>query len=297
MRKGNVWLQWLSWLQVQYKNCIVCGKTISQASSVQNVNGIHHPKLLSANMKLCVHCQAQIMWIDKVLCMHCGRRERCPDCGKYESSALWLNRSAVRYKAEMKEWLHRFKFQGDECLAELMGTMLLPAVERVSLQMIIRQGILQQYKQYKQRRGNKTPAAWLRSMSGVAWDAITAVPLSAERYRERGFNQAELLAKFVSKQTSIPYYDLLLRPEHSTRMSHQNRQARMENIANRYVCSTKELNRLLRDTVSEEVLRPLYILIVDDVYTTGGTVHACANVLTQACPVPLIVASVTWARS
>lgn len=307
--------QWLQWLMPQYDYCIICDKSNMQSSAVSSraekgqaaINprnkesrsfntstGFMPLSTLGLQRYICVDCLAEIAWIDKILCVYCGRRERCPDCSRRQQLALWLNRSAVSYTSAMKQWLHRYKFQGDERLAGLFGMMLLPAVDQVTLQLIYKYGLEQQWKD-----SSKTPANWLKHYRNYYWDAVTAVPLSEERQRERGFNQAERLAAVISERAAIPYYELLVRTKHSTvRHSHQNRQQRIQASEVHYSCSVAMWNALLRDVrKAKPQADSLHILLVDDVYTTGSTIHACAEALLRASPCSLVVASVTWARS
>src|SRR5690606_12034316 len=118
--------------------CIICSTPIS--AHPINDNSLPWLSQLKLEKDLCRQCIHEISWLDKVLCRRCGRSIRCPDCQHKLQSALWVNRSAVRYNEQMKQWLHRYKFQGDERLSILFGKMLLPAVEQVSLQLINRYG-------------------------------------------------------------------------------------------------------------------------------------------------------------
>lgn len=279
----------LQWLQPTPNLCIVCGHPNLHASASNALNAFAPLRQLKLHEVVCKSCLNEIAWIDKILCKRCGRRDRCPDCSRREESALWMNRSAVFYSEAMKQWLHRYKFQGDERLSSLFGKMLMPAVERVTMQLIYKQGLEEHW-----RKSNKTAVAWLKGVSGRYWDAVTSVPLSEERYRERGFNQAQQLAACISAQASIPYYELLFRTQQGVRHSQQSRQARLSETGERFSGSHQGWNAMLRSIGRS---KPLHILLVDDVYTTGSTVHACAEALMRVGGGDLTVASITWARS
>jgi len=290
LNKG--WTSWLNVLLPYRAPCLICSGPI--LTNAPYHNNVHWLSKLKLERQLCGQCIKEIAWIDKVMCARCGRSERCPDCNRRETLALWFNRSAVRYNEQMKQWLHRYKFQGDERLAGILGVMLMPAMEQVSLQLIKHYGLEAAW-----RSSRKLPAAWLQRSSEYHWDAVAAVPLSEQRYRERGFNQAERLANVISKVYSIPYYSLLYRTHHSTiRHSHQGRQARVMESKEQYSCQIDCWHRWFkekRDMITNK--EKLHILLVDDVYTTGSTLNACAEALIKISPLPLVVASVTWARS
>lgn len=276
----------LQWLQPRRSMCLICTSRSVQALASDRLARTTIRKL---SQFLCSICFNEIVWIDQVLCSHCGRSYRCPDCQKRHASALWLNRSSVSYQSVMKEWLHRYKFQGDERLADVLGTMLMPAIDRVSAQLLIKYRL-----ERKWRASGKPPLTWLQSHGAVFWDAVTAVPISEERYRERGFNQAAQLAQIVSMEIGVPYVELLVRTSHEMRQSHQNRGARSQGLSSRYSSSSKGWNTLFRHVGKRD---ELHIILIDDVYTTGSTVHACAQAMAESCPIPLHIASVTWARS
>jgi ComF family protein len=116
-------------------------------------------------------------------------------------------------------------------------------------------------------------ARWLRSaldderLLGRCFDVIIPVPLHPTRQRERGFNQATLLAELLSAQTSIRCKPLLERTRYTTTQTALDRSERMENLHNAF--------RLRKNAD----VRGLRVLLVDDVLTTGSTLNECARVL------------------
>lgn len=111
-------------------------------------------------------------------------------------------------------------------------------------------------------------------------DAIVPVPLHATRYRERGFNQAALLAGELSKRTGIPVLNALRRKLYTPSQTRLAREKRMENLRNAFE---------LRQSVD---VRNLNLLLVDDVLTTGSTINACAFPLKKAGAAIVRVATV-----
>ena len=102
-------------------------------------------------------------------------------------------------------------------------------------------------------------------------DLIVPVPLHIRRLRERGFNQALLLARELSKQTGIPCEQRSLRKIKDTPF-----QTALKGRERR-----KNLKAAFRVKKTEEI-EGKSVLLVDDVYTTGTTVNECARTLLEA---------------
>jgi competence protein ComFC len=102
-----------------------------------------------------------------------------------------------------------------------------------------------------------------------SWGAqmVTSVPISASRYRERGYNQSELIARRVAARLALPYAPLLGRAT-SVHQLGVGRQTRFEQVRGAFY--------LARGCAGARVL------IVDDVVTTGATLSECAAVLSGA---------------
>ena len=115
------------------------------------------------------------------------------------------------------------------------------------------------------------------------FDVIVPVPLHPTRQRERGFNQASLLAELLSPEISVPSKPLLERIRHTTTQTALDRAERMKNLHNAF---------RLRKRVN---VRDLRVLLVDDVLTTGSTLSECARVLKRAGAIS--VHAVTAARA
>ena len=104
-------------------------------------------------------------------------------------------------------------------------------------------------------------------LAGRRFDFIVPVPLHPARKRERGFNQAELLARVLSRKTNIGLYSVLQRTRYTTTQTQFDRAQRMENLKGAF--------RLRRGGNVQD----LRVLLVDDVLTTGSTLSECASVL------------------
>jgi len=62
------------------------------------------------------------------------------------------------------------------------------------------------------------------------FDYIASVPLHKSKMRTRGYNQSELIAKYLSDKLLIPYADVLKRTKKTTRQSQQSKRERRENM-------------------------------------------------------------------
>lgn len=102
-------------------------------------------------------------------------------------------------------------------------------------------------------------------------DAIIPVPLHPDRFEWRGFNQAEVLAKHVGEQIGVPVQAGLQRVRATETQTHSSREDRISNMEGAFALSP------------DWVPQPhAHYVLLDDVYTTGATIGACAEVLETA---------------
>lgn len=115
---------------------------------------------------------------------------------------------------------------------------------------------------------------------GQAWQAspfstqqhlsVIPIPMHASKQQQRGFNQAELIARSFCQQTGLPLQpDGLIRVRTTESQFNLSPAARAQNLTNAF-----EVNQRWRD-------RHRAILLIDDIYTTGATVRAAAIALQQ----------------
>jgi ComF family protein len=102
------------------------------------------------------------------------------------------------------------------------------------------------------------------------FDLVAPMPLHWLRLWRRGFNQAQLLAKEVSRRTGIPFGDVIRRTRPTTPQTGLTHARRRVNVAGAF--SVKQGKQVAG----------LRILLVDDVMTTGTTASECARALKKA---------------
>ena len=116
---------------------------------------------------------------------------------------------------------------------------------------------------------------------------IVAVPLHRQRERERGFNQAALLARELARLTHLRFDDtsLIRRLDTERHRAGMDARARCDSVANAFTVPRAEL-------VTEQS-----VLLVDDVFTTGATATACAAALKQAGAKDVYVLTIARAQN
>ncbi|HTV58692.1 MAG TPA: ComF family protein [Verrucomicrobiae bacterium] len=119
--------------------------------------------------------------------------------------------------------------------------------------------------------GAKLAEVALREKEAFAADVVVPVPLHADRRRERGYNQAELIARPVARRLGVGLGSyLLVRKLPRPAQLLLTRAERWKSVRGAYAT---------REGIRVDKLR---VLLVDDVMTTGATLEACARALKNA---------------
>ena len=129
---------------------------------------------------------------------------------------------------------------------------------------------------------------WLHRLGVDLWpgcDGVIPVPLHPRRVRQRGFNQALLLAQALHRAGGPPIEtNLIRRKRYTPPQEGKGYKARVRNVAGVFQCPEKMLYKISGKS----------FVLIDDVYTTGATLEACARLLRRAGAKS--VAAVTLAR-
>ncbi len=184
---------------------------------------------------LCSACEPSLPRLEQPYCSICawpGRRGVCSRCA---ASPPAIGRIGAPYLFEgaVREMVHSFKYGNLRAAAPTLGALLADHLKR----------------------------------NPIAADVLMPVPLHGSSERWRGYNQAELLARAIARETGTPLESRALRRTKKTlpQMSMHGYARRMGNIEGAFDCAGD--------------LRGASVLLIDDVVTTGSTMSACAQAL------------------
>lgn len=201
---------------------------------------------IELNENLCPDCSAKALRISAPFCTKCsepffGEIPGPFQCANCEGRALLFDAAVSVYRSRnvVRKVIHDFKYGRQIHLRHLIGRWLSQTLADPRL-------------------------------AAKKFDLIVPVPLHPARKRERGFNQAELLALELQRASGICSRSVLQRVRYTTTQTQFDRSERMENLRGAF---------RLRPGLNVQGLR---MLLVDDVLTTGSTLSECASVLKKA---------------
>jgi len=189
------------------------------------------------------------MWLNSLLnlifpprCEVCRKGSEEPLCSECFSQITFMKPqlgiySASVYDGVLRDAIHRFKFQKRKNLAGPLGVLLVKYLSH-------------------------TPDF---SMEEI--DCIIPVPLHRKRQRQRGYNQAELLAQVISKYYEVPVVSALERTKDTHPQFDLPREERLTNVKGAFKVS------------DPKAVYNKKIILLDDIFTTGSTIAECSKTL------------------
>lgn len=185
----------------------------------------------------------------------------CPGCGRRVDAMVFCGRcKPYVQKSEADVSSHRFKFlDGVVYLCAYVG-----ALRKTLKDIKYRQKI----KRAEALRDLLPPIAEL--LPDEHFDMVVPVPLHKKRYRERGYNQSELIFRVWAKNNGIPWVDLLTRTKGTMPQWQLLQQARRENVRGVFFVG------------QPSVVAGAKVLLVDDIFTSGATLEECAKSLKKS---------------
>jgi len=191
---------------------------------------------------ICPGCREKFQAVEAPRCLKCGkhirdeREEYCKGC-RLAVHKFEQGRGLYAYQS-VAESMYRFKYAGRREYARYYGEQI---VEKLG-----------------------------RTIRGWAPDALVPVPIHAARKRERGYNQAEALAKEIGSRMGIPVEKRLIKRVKKT-------------LPQKLLDDRQRQNNLKRAfKIDRNDVKLKTVIIIDDIYTTGSTIDACAAVLKAA---------------
>ena len=181
----------------------------------------------------CLLCKRVVRNFMEILCGGCLRDFDAQDNAFY-AAGLDFVYAACEYSEAARHVTFRFKYEGKRILARDMAGLV------------------------------------LRRFGVIGGDVLIPVPLHRKRMKERGFNQAELLAVELSRLMGMPAYDAMERTRDTRRQFELDVTKRAANVENAFG---------IREGFDAEGLD---VVLVDDILTTGVTAGECAQVLRRA---------------
>ena len=190
-------------------------------------------------MRWCVNCQEQTQKIQPPICEICGQPipagDLCPRC-RQTRPRITAIRSWAEFGGPIRNALHALKYRKNIGL----GIALSQHLESLLLE--------------------------------LNWqiDLVAPVPLGQARQRERGYNQADLLAKPLAFRLQLPYQpQVLVRARETRSQVDLSLAERRQNVRDAFQAAPRLINGKT-------------VLVIDDVTTTGSTLDSCADALLKA---------------
>ena len=165
-----------------------------------------------------------------------------PDPSLVVGDALILGLAAFAHREAAQRILRRLKYGGGRRLAGPLAEMALPALSR------------------------------LLAVTGPA--TLVPVPLHRSRQRDRGYNQAELLATELGRRADLTVWPALVRRRATQRQHGLDRATRVRNL--------RQAMALSAVPPPDDIQEGGAVVLVDDILTTGATLEACAVILHAA---------------
>ncbi|HLX61774.1 MAG TPA: ComF family protein [Planctomycetota bacterium] len=202
------------------------------------------------NKALCKKCSERIRWIGADRCVRCGDMVgagmgpvgECVSCKGHPPRFVNAIASVARYEAEgpSGDLVKSLKFRAKNHLAKTMGKILSLRIQQTGL---------------------------LADSNSVI---VVPTPLTRGKLFERGYNQAEELARWVARELKLKLETRVLKKIRATRpQAMLSEKQRRENLNGAFACSPRVTKKYDATTA----------LLVDDVITTGSTVSECARTL------------------
>jgi len=197
---------------------------------------------------ICGKCFKELPFYKNKPCLRCGiemtgEGDYCIDC-KGRSKSYTRAYACFNYEGSITELVHRFKYGDGQYLSRNLGLFLADKIIK----------------------------------KNIKFDFIIPVPLGKARLKQRGYNQAELLARVIAKEVNGSVKtDIIERVKDTPTQTHLTREERLKNLKGAF------------KVINKKEIKGKRFLLVDDVFTTGATSEAISEKLTKAGAAEVIV--------
>lgn len=117
-------------------------------------------------------------------------------------------------------------------------------------------------------------------------DYIVPVPLHKKRFHERGYNQITTFCKAIEKNLDIPMLEeVLVKNKNLKSVTDKSKEGRLEHNKNVFLIE------------NQEKIEGKHILIIDDVFTTGATIEACAKEILKIKNTKISILTMAYSQS
>ena len=200
----------------------------------------------------CMLCRKLLKGGEKGICARCAAalpKYRAEE-GRRDIKNVRLCVFPFKYKDALRDSLIRYKVNGAVAYAQVYAEFIAKSIDE-----------------------NK-----------ISCDIISWVPIHRKRYRERGYDQSEIIAKALSSKLRVPCMRLLVKDVGNKRQSSlSDHEERKRNVKGVY------------SSVATEELLGKRVLLIDDIVTSGSTISECASVLKGAGCMEIYAAAVASA--
>lgn len=232
------------------KRCLNCGKIGKYFCDQCRLN----IKFIATNEAICPVCQK--LAIDGATHLHCQTR--------YTPDGLT---SFFRYEGVVKKAVKAIKYRFISDLAQQFVDLIPGDMPTLSFRPPSRNLLVL-------INGSRVPPLQRAGKPGMTDKSLILIPipLHSSRFRERGFNQAEVLGKLIARRLNVSMRTDLLKRIKKTipQVQMKDRRKRLENMQNVF-----SLNNI-------PVKQCNNVILFDDVFTTGATMRSAANILKRA---------------
>jgi ComF family protein len=222
-------------------------KTITQGVSGYIVQPLYPSSCAGCGIPgdwFCARCLDQVHPDYSPGCLRCGRRGRpkdgCAQCDSLFPSRLARLRAGFVLDGPVRRAIHRFKYLGEYQRGRDLGERLAGRLTELSFQ-------------------------------PDAIDALVPVPLHPRRSRQRGFNQAAILADVIADKHELRTMHAVRRSRNTVSQTSLNEVLRAQNVAGAFAPEAEMMGMMAGKRVT----------IIDDVATTGATISEVATVLEE----------------